>query len=172
MAFDELIEEAKRKFAIQDIFLCESKVWSNRQLALGSSIQDPGVQYKLDEKNECSVSESVGPAAGSKMFYVQYFIGTSVRVFAGRDGENDEDKLLATITATFVVRYLSDSMPSHELIAAFNDHAVHHAWPYWREYVESITTRIRVPTVVLPLRVIPPQLQQQSQPPELVKSDG
>jgi hypothetical protein len=153
MSIDNLLEEAKRKFAIQDVFLCESKVWSNRQLALGSVIQDPGVQYKLDEKNECAVTEGNGPT-GLKMYFVQYFVGTSVRVFAGHDGENNEDKLVATIAATFVVRYVSESAPSEELIAAFNDHAIHHAWPYWREYVESTTTRIRVPTVVLPLRVV------------------
>jgi hypothetical protein len=155
MSSETPLEEAKRKFAIQDVFLCDSKVWSSRTLGLGAHVADPSVQFKLDEGNECSVMEADG-ANDTKMYAVQYFIGTNVRLVAGKVHEKDpsEDKLVATIAATFLVRYLTDASPSQEMLQAFNDHAVHHIWPYWREYVESTTTRLRVPTVVIPLRVV------------------
>jgi hypothetical protein len=155
MSSQELVEEAKRKFSIQDVFLCDSKVWSSRTLGLGQAVADPSVQFKLDENNECGVAEVTGPN-DVKMFGVHYFVGTNVRVLAGqeREGESSDDKVVATIAATFLVRYLTDAAPSQELLQAFNDHAVHHVWPYWREYVESTSTRLRVPTVVLPLRVV------------------
>jgi hypothetical protein len=90
------------------------------------------------------------------MFAIQYFVGTFVSVIAGPapEGEPSEDQLVATVAATFLVRYLSDMQPTEQMLQAFNDNAIHHAWPYWREYVESITTRLRVPTVVIPLRVV------------------
>jgi hypothetical protein len=155
MSSENLLEEAKRKFAIQDVFLCDSKVWSSRKLALGSQVADPAVQYKLDQNNECTVVEAEGPNE-TKIYGIQYFVGTNVNIFTGqvREGEPSEDQLVATIAATFLVRYVSDTAPSQEMIQAFNDHAIHHIWPYWREYVESTTTRLRVPTVVIPLRVI------------------
>jgi hypothetical protein len=155
MSTESLLQEAKQKFAIQDVFLCDSKVWSSRTLGLGQPVADPAVQFRLDENNECGVAEVTGPNE-AKMFGVHYFIGTNVRVFSGqvREGESSDDKVVATIAATFLVRYLTDTAPSEELLQAFNDHAVHHIWPYWREYVESTTTRLRVPTVVIPLRVV------------------
>jgi hypothetical protein len=155
MSSEDLIEEAKRKFAIQDIFLCDTKVWSSRTLGLGQPVSDPSVQFKLDENNDCGVAEITGPNE-AKMFGVHYFVGTNVRVLAGqaREGESSDDNVVATIAATFLVRYLTDTSPSQEMLQAFNDHAVHHIWPYWREYVESMTTRLRVPTVVIPLRVV------------------
>jgi hypothetical protein len=157
MSSQELVEEAKRKFAIQDVFLCDSKVWSSRTLGLGQQIADPSVQFKLDENNECGVAEVTGPN-DAKMFGVHYFVGTNVRVLVGqeREGESSDDRVVATIAATFLVRYLTELAPSEELLQAFNDHAIHHVWPYWREYVESTSTRLRVPTVVLPLRVVAP----------------
>jgi hypothetical protein len=153
MTSDSPLEQAKHKFAIQDVFLCDANVWSSRKLALGTEIREPVVQFKLAGENECNVTEIDGPN-GTKIFAVQYFVGTSVRLLQGGDPEKEpsEDQLVATVNATFVARYMSDTEPSQNMIQAFNDHAVHHVWPYWREYVESTTARLRVPTVVIPLR--------------------
>jgi hypothetical protein len=153
MTSDSPLEQAKRKFAIQDVFLCDANVWSSRKLALGSEIREPHVQFKMADENECNVTEVDGPNS-TRIFAVQYFVGTSVRLLQGGvpEKEPSEDQLVATVSATFVVRYMSDTQPNQDMIQAFNDHAVHHVWPYWREYVESTTARLRVPTVVIPLR--------------------
>ena len=155
MSSENPLHEAMRKFAIQDVFLCDSNVWSSRKIALGAPIKDPSVNFKLNENTECAVLEVDG-VDNTRVFAIQYFVGTFVRVIAGPapEGEPNEDQLVATIAATFLVRYLSETQPSENMLKAFNDNAIHHAWPYWREYVESITTRLRVPTVVIPLRVV------------------
>ncbi len=153
MSSENPLQEAMRKFAIQDVFLCDSNVWSSRKIALGAPIKDPSVNFRLNENTECTVLDV--DADSTKMFAIQYFVGTFVRVVAGPmpEGEPNEDQLVATIAATFLVRYLSETQPSEQMLQSFNDNAIHHAWPYWREYIESITTRLRVPTVVIPLRV-------------------
>jgi hypothetical protein len=147
------LEQAKRSFAIQDIFVCESNIWSSKKLALGLEIANPVVQYKLSESNECSVTR-IDDANGQTIFAVHFFVGTLVRILAGGmpNKEPGEDQLVATIDATFLARYMSDANPTPEMLQAFNDHAVHHVWPYWREYIESTTTRLRVPLVVIALR--------------------
>jgi hypothetical protein len=119
-------------------------------------VQDPAVQFKLNEQTEVTVVEVEGDA--DKAFAIQYFVGTFVGISAGQPPEGDpsDDKLVATVAATFLVRYLSDTAPTQDMLQAFNDNAVHHAWPYWREYLSSVTTRLRVPTVVLPVRVSVP----------------
>jgi hypothetical protein len=149
-----LQQEAMRNFALQDIFLTDSNVWSSRKLALGATIKDPTVEFRLSEQSEVAVIEVETPEKSPK-FAVHYFVGTFVRLCSGPipAGEANEDQLVATVAATFLVRYLSDIAPTRDMLQAFNENAVHHAWPYWRELVESMTTRLRVPTVIIPMRV-------------------
>jgi hypothetical protein len=154
MSPDNLLQqEAMRQFAIQDVFLCDSTVWSSRKLALGSPVNNPSIEYGLSEQSEVTVSE-VETSEHTRKFAIQYFVGTFVRICTGPIpvGQANEDQLVATLAATFLARYLSDSAPSPDMLQAFNENAVHHVWPYWREYIESMTTRLRVPTVIIPMR--------------------
>ena len=58
------------------------------------------------------------------------------------------------ITAEFVVDYTVDkTIPfNNEAASAFGRmNGIHNVWPYWREYVQSISVRLGLPPITLPL---------------------
>lgn len=91
---------------------------------------------------------------------VRYYVGTGLRILGEnvdpKDPNIPRDKLIADIEATFVVRYvvIGDTRPTDPMLEVFNDNAVHHVWPYWREFLQAATVRLRVPPVVLPMREV------------------
>lgn len=152
------LQKAQKSFAIQDVYLCDASVWANRKYDPGTPIQS-SAQFKINPTNDCQVDE-LQPAQNNIRFVVRYFVGTGLRILGPGADPLDEnvtrDNLIADIEATFVVRYavLSQDQPTAAMLAAFNDNAVHHVWPYWREFLQATTMRLRVSPVVLPMRVV------------------
>lgn len=91
---------------------------------------------------------------------VRYLIGTGLRFTReeGSDSREDDSESktvpVAEITATFVVDYLArdPSAVTKESLEAFNQNALHHVWPYWREFIHTSSGRLRLPSVILPIR--------------------
>jgi hypothetical protein len=131
-------------------------------------------QFKLNPANECAVDE-VTPPQNDFRYMVRYFVGTGLRILnPSADLENanlTREDLIAEIEATFVVRYavIGRDHPLPEMLEAFNDHAVHHMWPYWREFLQATTLRLRVPPVVLPMRIATPSSVFEPQLPATLK---
>ncbi len=74
-----------------------------------------------------------------------------------------EEALTFHVVATFIVRYrfIGQVMaaPKAEVEAFRKSHAVLAAWPYLREFMQSVTARMGFPTESLPLlRVVPKKL--------------
>jgi hypothetical protein len=70
-----------------------------------------------------------------------------------KDGvREDEPRLL--ITASFVLTYALksfDGIEDRNIEAFAQINAIHNAWPYWREFVQSTTARMGIPTVIVPV---------------------
>ena len=48
--------------------------------------------------------------------------------------------------------YRAEVVPSHDALRAFAEHSgLHTAWPYWREFVQSATTRLGLPALTIPV---------------------
>jgi len=65
------------------------------------------------------------------------------------------------IEAAFELVYRVDSLEgiSEELVTEFGQrNALYNAWPYWREFVQSMTTRMGLPALRIPL-LRPPDLK-------------
>jgi hypothetical protein len=155
------LQKAQKAFAIQDVYLCDATVWASRRLDPAIPIPSSNAQFKISPNNDVVMEEVQTEPSGIR-FIVRYFVGTGLRILnAGADLQNPNltrDDLMADIEATFVVRYagVSQEQPSQEMLTAFNDNAVHHMWPYWREFLQATTMRLRVPPIVLPMRVVAP----------------
>lgn len=86
---------------------------------------------------------------------VRYLIDTGLRfVLAAEDNEDAESTPIAEITAVFVADYEARdaSVVTDESLEAFNQNALHHIWPYWREFIHTSSGRLRLPSVILPIR--------------------
>lgn len=158
---DADLQKAKKTFAIQDVYLCDASVWADRDINPGMQIPNINAQFKISPTNEAHTLKLQPPVNGIE-YVARYFVGTGLRILKpSADPLNNNlsrDDLIADIEATFVVRYavISQEEPTEEMLAAFNDNAVHHMWPYWREFLQATTMRLRVPPVVLPMRVVAP----------------
>ncbi|HDM8216520.1 TPA: hypothetical protein P0E31_001213 [Vibrio campbellii] len=80
------------------------------------------------------------------------FVSTSDRE-AYDAGEIEESDITPYIEmkATFVVDYKSqDNLTQEELKAFSKQHVAFHAWPYWREFIQSTCARLGISPIALP----------------------
>ena len=76
-----------------------------------------------------------------------------VLVHFGLDAVDKSDKPLAKIQADMLLLYRIENFEglTNDHFKHFADkNAVFNAWPYWREFVQSMTTRMQLPTLTLP----------------------
>jgi hypothetical protein len=153
------LQLAQKTLAIQDVYLCDASVWANRKNNPAIQIPNLMAQMRLNPTNEIVTDESV-PPQGATHFFVRYFVGTGVRFLGeGVDQTNQNltrDDLIAEVEATFVARYavLTADMPAMHVLQSFNENAVFHVWPYWREFLQAAAIRLRIPPLVLPMRMV------------------
>jgi hypothetical protein len=65
-----------------------------------------------------------------------------------------EEKLPLFIKALFEIHYKfgsDDQLDDHHLAAFGHNVGIQNVWPYWREYVQSTTTRMGLPGMMVPL---------------------
>jgi hypothetical protein len=153
----ELLREAQKMLAIQDVYVREAHAFSDEEFDPNQSFSNLSVQFR------------VSPGGRAEQFYVsvgeqrvsclRYIVETGMRVLkpevSAETTNASREQLLAEILATFVVKYAiteGDEEPAEELVQAFADNAVHHVWPYWREFIQATTARLRLPAIVVPMR--------------------
>ncbi len=77
-----------------------------------------------------------------------------------RDADKKQAKPAFQVAASFELDYQipSDLDPSPQELRAFAEtNAVFNAWPYWREFAQSMAARMNLPPLTLPLFRITPQ---------------
>lgn len=162
---DTDLKRAQRALAVSDVYVCEAVAWADRQFDPAIPLQQPiNVQMRVDNAGPAQTFPA-GPDDGASHI-VRYYVETGLRILKATANQEDpmlpREQLLGEITATFVLRYLwtSKETPAANLLAAFADNAIHHMWPYWREFLQASTTRLRLPPFVLPMRVAEPPAER------------
>jgi hypothetical protein len=155
------LKRVQRALSIQDVYICEAHAWADRAYDPTVPLLQPiALQIKVEQSGTVQVLQAEHD--GKPAHLVRFLIGTGLRLLKQSADPNSADvkveDLLGEVTATFVLRYewQSDEPPTQELLAVFSDNAVHHMWPYWREFLQASTARLRLPPVVLPMRVAAP----------------
>ena len=88
------------------------------------------------------------------------FLDFTLTSVSSESAEGKTPQLLFQVKATFVAVYgLPVTEFSKEAMESFvNTNAVFHAFPYFREFAQSMTSRLGVPPITLPLyRISPPK---------------
>jgi hypothetical protein len=90
---------------------------------------------------------TVLPMSGKDVVFTHAFMKVTVNPVGSSD-------TVVTIGVTFELKYSiqGDQPPTQKELAAFaGTNAVFHAWPYWREFVQSMFLRMNLPPVLLPV---------------------
>jgi hypothetical protein len=80
-------------------------------------------------------------------------LGISVGYKEDHEFDKDSSGDPIKISATFLLLYSieSDGLSQREIEAFVSTMALEHVWPYWREYVQSMTTRMGFPAMTIPI---------------------
>jgi hypothetical protein len=95
-------------------------------------------------------------------------LAVRVALSAGASHHPDGPPVI-TINAAFVIVYLFPNPAPEEwakewLALVGHKQAVYHAWPYWREFVQSATSRMGLPVLRMPL-IMPAEIKFDIQQP-------
>ena len=136
----DLAAPVSRRVQLDAVFLAGCR-------AMRSPDQFPeGEHVTLNNK---IVNLEVGLVEDSDKFFLKILLSTEAV-----NNRKDTDNILFTIEATFILNY---EVPSRQNFEDKNLHAfaatngVFNVWPYWREYVQSTTTRMGLPPITLPV---------------------
>jgi len=112
-------------------------------------------QIRLVESTISSKSNTVAePAKLHHSFDAKSILNSDERSLVVRSFLTVSASDFLEISAEFCLEYSIDSgVPiTDEIVAAFGRmNGVHNVWPYWREYVQSISMRAGLPPMTLPL---------------------
>lgn len=75
-----------------------------------------------------------------------------------QDASEKDKKIIFLINATFILVYSfnqKEDFKKDDLGMFANVNGVFNCWPYWREFVQNITPRMGLPSLIVPLLKIP-----------------
>ena len=148
----EIAARVAKRYRLQEIYLVGGKISRD---PLTVSPETLSLQHK------CSTEYHTSFDAEKRTFLCNF----RVAAFDGKE----PTKLIMKIEASFCTSYVLTSQPDplipedeidffleyHEDIMTINP--ISHAWPYWREFVQSMSARMGFPALTVPLLEIVPK---------------
>jgi hypothetical protein len=144
----EIAARVAQKYVLKEIYLVDAKI-----------SRDPLTESPetLSLEHKCS-TESLSPSDAEK-----YLVLCNFRVAAFNGQE--PSKPIMKIEASFCTSYVEKSQPdplipvddgSPETLLAFVEYLmtinpISNAWPYWREFVQNLSSRMGFPALTVPL---------------------
>ena len=148
----EIAARVAQRYVLTEIYLVDAKI-----------SRDPLIvsPETLSLEHKC-YTEGLSPYDANK-FLVRF----RVAAFDGKE----PNKLIMSIEASFCTSYGEKSQPdplipdddgSTETLLSYAEHfmtvnPISHAWPYWREFVQSMSARMGFPALTVPLLEIVPK---------------
>lgn len=157
----EAFQMALNTLSIQRILLRSSEVISNDAYEIGF------FEGKFENQLRTKVLKYLrlkGEADnGSTISVVRYVIEFGARTVEPQDESESSSKVDAVKTifetiCRFNVDFSASEELSDESLSSFAKNAVHNAWPYWREYIQSTCARAGLPNIEVPPFVLPKPL--------------
>ena len=149
----ELAARVAQRFVLQEIFLVDARISRN-------PLTVPPETFSL--KHKCS--REVLPPSDANKFLVRF----RVAAFDGKE----PNKLIMSIEASFCTSFVEKSQPDlwldnddddgTETLLAYVEYVmtvnpISNAWPYWREFVQNMSSRMGFPALTVPLLEIVPK---------------
>jgi hypothetical protein len=150
----EIAARVAQRYALKEIYLVDAKI-----------SRDPLIvsPETLSLEHKCYTDSPTTSDAEKHKFLCNFRV-------AAYDGQ-EPSKLIMKIEASFCTSYVEKSQPdplipdddgSAETLLAYVEHfmtinPISHAWPYWREFVQSMSSRMGFPALTVPLLEIVPK---------------
>lgn len=164
---NDLLQTAIDSLAVDDVYLRQSHVVLQGDFDPKVPGQALDIQLRfttegVDEVDGKHIVPNDNDQQAAKLVRIR--LGAGLRFMPG--GLSDEIKnnpeelvkyIKAEISASFIAEYrVTRDGLSREAIEEFaRRNAAYHVWPYWREYVQSVCARTRLPNIIVPLFQLP-----------------
>lgn len=167
----ELLKKAHDSLAIEDVYLRESRVILNPEFDPKLAASNFQLQYKLAPKKITKIE--VEHDVGQKWNVIRIETGTGMRLISAgvtqdmlQKSEDVAKHVKIEITAVFIAEYrMTKSDIEKEALDEFAKYNVgYHVWPYWREFVQNMCSRMLLPNIVLPMYSRSPEKESSSEP--------
>lgn len=160
---DELLQKAIGCLAISDVYLHETHAILNKDFDPKIANQSLGTQLRFTAKRVDSIdAEQVIGTSDDKQVVklVRIYLRAGLRFVSGGlsdEVQNNPEELAkhikAEINASFIAEYriTCDDLGIDAIEEFAKRNAAYHVWPYWREYAQSICSRMQLPQVIMPM---------------------
>jgi hypothetical protein len=156
----EKLTAAQDALRLEDIYLCSMSSGLRDSFVPTLALED-GARIRVDMRHGAkrhSIYERVDTDTGVETNFVEFVVEFGARFrssdAAEEDGDKEvsEDDVIASITAHFAMLYRMVKDVDPDCLEEFGrDNAPFHAWPYWRELLQSAASRMKMPAPVLPM---------------------
>lgn len=147
------LKRMQKALILQDVSVLQTEARLHGDFDPKYTKENLGVQIKFAPKADINHIELTNETnAHEKINVLRYSIETGVR-FVSLDEKVKEPPVRASVTAVFAADYVikHPDLVDNEGIAAFAQNVAYHIWPYWREFIHSMSNRLRLPATVLPM---------------------
>ncbi len=157
---DVSLQEAIRNLLIADVFPRNLKVTVREDFDQKYDESPVSVQFRHNLTQISKLEMTVEQAGSSdKIPVVRFTFETGLRFVSKppeADGEVEDSMVCAEVIADIVAEYRLRGDVDEESLQEFGSrNALYHVWPYWREVVQSMAVRFRLPPFPLPMYQIP-----------------
>ena len=158
----EALERAKSSLQIFDVYLGGSEIRLSEDYDPKYRPEAVHAQFRYHPHDKVGLTE-MDHADQGKLRICRFRFETGVRLVKGIPEKDsaaavEEENIKAQILATFMAEYriVSADQPDSEALGVFaQNNVMYHVWPYWREYVQSACSRLRLPSFVMPMYHLP-----------------
>jgi hypothetical protein len=138
----EAVGRVAQKAALEDIYLIDVKVSRDPQVMAPET---------LSLKHKCSTK-----ILSAEKDILPILCNFGVAAFSGKSSDKIVMSIEASFCTSYVLKPIGEFNPADiEHFAKINP--LYNAWAYWREFVQSMTTRMGFPALTIPLLKIMPK---------------
>lgn len=154
---DSLLRKAQDGLKLLDIQMHKFGGWVAKGYEPRAS-DDEAVAFQTKRTVSGSSLLEITSSEGEASYIYRVDVEFGIRYIEPADDAEDKEPdptILALIEAGYHIDYalkdteLKDNTEALDVFATIN--APHHAWSFWREYVDSQTSRMRLPKYILPM---------------------
>lgn len=164
---NELLQKAISCLAINDVYLRETHATLKKDFdpKIANQSLDTHLRFAPERVEGLDAEQIIATGSDKQTVkLVRIHLGAGLRFVSGGLGEeaqSDPEEVVkhikAEINASFIAEYrITCGDLAYEAIEEFaKRNAGYHVWPYWREYVQSVCSRMQLPQVVMPMFRLP-----------------
>lgn len=146
-------------FELEDVFVIAEQSALDRDYNPTQPMPEVAFQHRLLLQTQFLSQKRIPTDAPDESIQiVRYYAIGDLRLLknptASEESAAAEQDAICTLSVTFAADYRSSlaDLTDKAAMAAFGKNVLFHVWPFWRERVSELASRMRLPRLMIPMR--------------------